>query len=481
MPQPILDHWQYRIAPGAPAGPAGAPADGIDVGGGFRLEAGPGLPVVAVEDAAGATVGHLLGFPVDLAAASLPEGRWRAPGGASGPGVVRALGGRFLYVAHGPRGPVIHPDALAQVPCVYDPDARLVGCSAHALYDDAEYEARIDRPFLDAIGLVGEGWIPGGLTAHAGLRRLYPGHALDLGDWSVRRVWQGPEDAPGTDDLVEEFITLARAQLRALAEGPRRIALALTAGVDSRSVLAMARDFAGGLDCVTVVAGDRHATDSVVARRIARGEGLSHRELQRRTATPAEQALFLRRNGHCNGDSNRLYHPSVRPLAEGHVFVGGIGGEIARGPFWAPSDGPGTRVSGAEMTARFGLPQVPRLVEALDARFATLPDVDGLRRLELIFIEDRMAAWSSVQFPSDPTLIRHAPMVTIRGLELMLAQPTEWKRAGRLPHEIIRRAWPELARYPVNTLGRGMDAWVNLRRAIREPYLVAKKLRKLRA
>ena len=480
MPYPALDPWQYRLAADL--------SGGREAGHGFRLETGPDLPVTTVEDAAGAAIGLLIGFPIDLAAKRLVGDRWQAPlDPARGPAlsVLWALGGRFLYVHRGAAGLEVYPDAEAQVPCVHDPVARRIGSSAHALMDDAEYEARFDRALFDALGVLGEGWFPGTLTAHRGLRRLYPGHVLETAGWQVRRHWPtgGPTpDAPvSTDALVDEFVGLVQAQLAALVEGPRKVAVALTAGLDSRSMLAMARPFRERIECVTVVAGDRHKTDSVIARRIASDQGIPHVELPRITATPGQQDLFLRRGGHCNGDTNRLFHPSTWPLAEGHVFVGSLGAEVGRAFFWRAGDGPQTRLSPEQMVQRMGLPAHPALIEALRARMADEPAIDGLRLLDLLYVEERMASWSSVQFPSDPGLVRHAPMITMRGLELMLALPPEWKRESRLGREIVRRAWPELAAYPVNSLGRVQDAWLKLRRAAANPAVIAKKLRKLRA
>ena len=482
MPFPALDPWQYRLGL--------ALEGGCEVGHGFRLETGPDLPVAVVEDAAGAEIGLLVGFPIDLAARRLVEGRWRAPADprrGAALGVVWALGGRFLYLHRGAGGLEIHPDANAQVPCVFDARAGLIGSSAHALLDDAAYEARLDRPLFDALGVLGEGWFPGNLTAHRGLRRLYPNHVLSTADWSVRRHWPGPEapgpaDAPPPEAIVDEFTDLVQAQLAALVAGPRRVAVALTAGLDSRSMLAMARPFGDAIECVTVVAGDRHRTDSVIAGRIAADLGIPHLKLPRVLATPEQQALFLRRGGHCNGDANRLYHPSTWPLAERHVFVGGFGAEVARAFFWRPGDGPDTRLGAEQMVQRMGLPRHPALLEALRGREADLPHgLDGYRRLDLLYIEERIAPWASVQFASDPTLLRQNPMSTMRGVELMTLLPPDWKRESRLGHEIVRRNWPELARYPINSLGRVRDGLAKLQRAAQDPRVVLKKLRKIRS
>ena len=473
------DSWQFRLTE-TPTGDARRIGD-------LWLETGPGLPVAVVTDAQGAEAGLLLGFPIDVAGRRLIDRAWTSPAsigpdsGQFARDTLMALGGRFAFLSTAGGAPVLYPDCSAQVPVVYDPVARIAGTSAHALFDDAEYEKRFDRALYDHLGLDGEGWFPAGLTAHRGLMRLLPGHALDLSTWTVRRYWPLAPVAETTDPaaVVDEMVTIVRNQMEAILKGPQRLALALTAGHETRVLLACARPFVEKIDIVTVVGDSRRATDSVIARRITRDLGLRHLELQRRAGTDAERALYIRRNGHCNADSNARFHPSVRPLAGTHVFVGGLGGEVGRAFFWRPSDRPDTRITEDTLNARFGLPDTPALKAMLAEWLRHLPAQDAYSVLDMAYLEHRNGPWYAVQFCSDPTLLRQAPLMTLRAVELMWSLPPDWKRTSRLGHEIIAREWPELLRYPINSLGKFQDTLVKLRRVADNPALILKKLRKL--
>lgn len=475
-----LDDWQYRLS--AQTQPGAIPV------GRFWLTLGRGLTAFPLIDAAEVACGMIVGFPINLAARTFLNGPWQVPYTIGTDrdrfihNVLWSLGGRFLLIFADGDVTRIYPDCTAQIPCVWDAEAGLVGSSAHALFDDATYEARLDRPLIARLEVEGEGWLPGGLTAHQGLRRLLPGQMLDLADLSARRFWPlvaVPENSD-TDATVAESVDLIHAQLQAIVDSPRRLALGLTAGNETRVLLACARGFLDRIDTATVTGQDRHATDTIMARRIAADAGVSHIELPRRTATQDEYQRFLRRGGHCNADSNALYHSSVWPIADSHIFVSGIGGEVGRGFFWRATDRRDTPITVAGLTARFGLPQTEALTRALQDWLDGLPAGDAFSILDLAYLENRMGPWYAVQFGCDPTLLRIAPLFTYRGVELMLSLPPDWKRESQLGHEIIRRHWPELLNYPFNSLGRWRDTLVKLQKVARNPRIVLKKLRKLR-
>lgn len=480
MTPPSLETWQYRLS--LSGEPQVLPIGKV------RLEVGPGLPVTHLTDGNGKAVGVLLGFPIDLNARQMISDDWQVPA-CLGPNmdafvrkVLLALGGRFLWILSTPDVARIYPDCSAQVPCVFDAQRRVAGSTAHALLDDEEYGARFDKALFDELGVDGEGWFPGELTAHHGLDRLLPGHYLDLDTWTVARSWFGPEAQ--TDDpskVVEEIIEIVQAQIEAMTKGPKRVAMTLTAGHETRMLLACARPFLDQVDFLTITGSDRHQTDTVIASRIATALGLSHLTLPRTTADPHQRALFIRRGGHCNADSNSYFHPSVWPIAESHVMVSGVGGEVARGFFWRNTDTPQMAVTASMLAARFGLTKNQKLIVRLNRWLAVLQDRDCLRVLDLAYHEHRNGAWYAVQLCCDPTLERVAPLLTTRTVDLMMQLPPEWKRANRLSHEVVARQWPELAKFPYNSLGVLQDPFVKMQRVVADPRVIVKKMRKMLA
>lgn len=481
---PVLDSWQWRLTAERPlSGPVPRRI------GDFWLQVDDGLSVTSVTDVGGRSVGFLLGVAVDLEARTLLGSAWQARTvGNTDPdtlaiSVLRSLGGRFLWISAPLGAPVhIYTDSSAQVPCVFDPEQGAAGSTAHALFDETTYQARFDRRLFDQLGIDGEGWFPAGLTAHRGLRRLLPGHCLDTATWKVRRVWPTTEVAETRDPagVVTGVVDLVRTQIEAVIAGPKRLALALTAGHETRMLLACARPYLAHIDVVTVVGEDRHATDTVIARRIARDMGLRHIELPRTEASPEDRARFIRRGGHCNADSNARFHPSVAPIADTHMLFGGVGGEVARAFFWRPSDDAATHLDDRVLTGRMGLPRSTETDRDFASWLADLPVKNSLHALDLAYLEHRDGAWYGPQFYSDPHLLRLAPLLTLPGVELMLSLPPDWKRQSRLGHAIIAQEWPELLRYPFNSQGRLRDTLIRLQRVVTSPRLILKKLRKMR-
>lgn len=476
---PSLDQWQYRLS-------RRRGQKGVAVGD-MWLETDAELPVTRLTDIHGTAVGVLIGFPIDLKARRIIDGDWQVPAqlDEDADAFVRegflALGGRFLWIYCAQGVARIYPDCSAQIPCVFDPRLQVVGSTAHALLDDSEYDARFNKALFDELGVDGEGWFPAGLTAHHGLSRLLPNHYLDLDTWTIERFWSGPEAQTGDPSkIVAEIIEIIQAQIEAMVNGSKRVAMALTAGHETRMLLACARPFLEQVDFFTVIGGDRHETDTVIARRIADTLGLSYLTVTRTVSDPQQRALFIRRGGHCNADTNSHFHPSVWPISKSHVMVGGLGGEIARAFLWRDTDTPQMTLTPALLTARFGLTANEGLVERLDQWLNVLQDANSLHILDLAYHEHRNGAWYAVQFCSDPTLLRQAPLLTLRTVELMMQLPADWKRADRLGHEIITHLWPELERLPYNSLGVFRDTFLKLRKVVADPRTVMKKMRKLR-
>lgn len=477
MMYPPLDLWQYRLSttPGRDAVPIGK----------MWLEVGEKLPVIYISDRDDVAVGILLGFPIDLAGRRIIDRDWQVPArlGADCDAFVRevllALGGRFLWICDLQGAARIYPDCSAQVPCVYDAQLGVVASTAHAIFDDETYAGRFDDALFHQLGVDGEGWFPAGMTAHHDLNRLLPCHYLDLDQWVIRRFWFGPDTL--TDDpsaVVDQIVMIIQAQIEAMISGSKRVAMALTAGHETRMLLACVKPYVNDLDFVTIVGGDR--TDTIMAKRIARDLGLSHLTLNRTSATPQQRALFIRRGGHCNADSNSLFHPSVWPIADTHVMVSGAGGEVARAFFWRDSDVYETKLTSSQLADRFGLIRNKVMLSRLDTWIASLAGTNTLTVLDLAYLEHRDGAWYAVQFCSDPTLLRQAPLLTFPSVALMMQLPPTWKKSDRLSREIIVRLWPELEHYPYNSLGKWRDRAMKLERVLKNPKIILKKLRKMR-
>ncbi|MEX0338909.1 MAG: hypothetical protein AB3N11_07710 [Arenibacterium sp.] len=484
---PPLDRWQYRLIP------LEWPVDPVEtetVLGDWRLQVGADLPLWPITDCDGVPAGFLLGYPIalrDVATAVWISGAHKSSAKLGGDrnafvdAVFNELAGRFLWVCDCGAGVRVYTDCAGQIPCVFDTERGIVGSTAHALMTDSDYQSRFDQVLYDRLGVEGLGWLPGGLTAHRGLSRLLPNHMLDPNRMAVSRQWPpGPiAETADTSAAVSKMAALIEAQIAAIIEGAgRTVAQALTAGRETRMLLGCARPLKDKIDLVTVAGDDQYKVDTVMAQRIAEEEGLRHRKLPRVQASDEARKLYLRRGGHCIADANANYFPSVHPIAESHVFVGGAGGEIGRGFFWRSGDHGDLRLSGENLVNRFGLSPEPRLIAEMEKWVEGLSGFDALSVLDLAYVEQRMGPWSGAQFCNDPTLVRMAPLLNRQLVEIMLSLPSSWKRSEKMTDAILETTWPELERYPYNSLGVFKDVIMRVQRVLSDPGIVVRKLRK---
>jgi len=455
----------------------------------IRVHAHPDIGVFDILDTSGARIGLLMGFPIDLQDRCVLSGPLQVvvptSSGidATAETILDRLGGRFLLLLTLSGEGRVYPDCAAQVPCVYSPERGVAGSTADAILSDADYEKLFRRDLYAALDVENDGWFPGGLTAHEGVERLLPNHVLDLRDWSQRRYWPlgEVERTSSPESSLEEISQIIRIQLEALLDGPRKIAQALTAGHETRVILACARPHLDAIEFVTLEGDTPRADDTVLSQRMARDLGLTHRMLPRVVADEAAVARYMRRGGHCVGGPNKFFHPTLGHLANDYDFVGGLNGEIGRAFLWHKTDTADTNLSAEILMGRMGLPILSEVQERFECWRRALPTTDSLSELDLAYLEHRMGPWSSAQFFSDPSLVRHNPIGTTKTVKLMLGLPDTWKRQSMLTTGIIRMHWPELLSYPFNSQGAVRDMLKQLGRAARRPQLIVKKLRKMRS
>jgi hypothetical protein len=446
------------------------------------------LPLVRVSDAAGAPVGALLGTPIDLGARTVFEEAFTVPEplGDDIDGFVErnvfALAGSFIFILDTPGARRVYLDACGSLSAIYDPATRRVGATAMALLDADEAERRFRHDLYDRLGVRREGWFPGGLTAHQGVSRLMPNSYLDLADFTTRRHWPRapiPED-PDPEAMCERVMSSCEAVIDTVARRGETF-IGLTAGNETRLLVAASRGHPEAATFVTVEVTDP-PLDVDVARRLARRFGLRHRILPLVASTPAEAADWHARNGMCVGGAAMESYRSVQALGSGVALVGGAAGEVGRGFFWRPGDTARTGITAEGLAARLGMPAAPEVTEAIAAWLPGVEGFDAFLKLDLAYLELRMACWGFAISYCSPHRHTVSPLVSRESFAAMLSLPPSWRRmengSNRMLRTCIASRWPELLEVPIGRYGDWRDTVSLARRAIRKPYLVAKKLRK---
>jgi hypothetical protein len=479
-PSPRL-HGQFALGEGElPLAPAEWSRHRL---GCWTLATHPSLGVVALTDGDGGPRGWLAGRafagaePVTQALVLPVDG---AGGVAAAEDALYRLAGRWVALVDLGSGPRLHLDPAGSMAAVYSLD-RAMAASTSWLLLGPRYHDALDRTLVADVEGSAPGWGPtyyGGLTAHRSVRRLLPNHLLDLQGWMPRRHWpRGPLLADG--DQRRAVCTIGEAMQSCIAGATRLggIHLSLTAGYDSRMVLACAHPFLAHARLFTT-ARSRHEVDASVARVMRRRLRLDAELLPVVEADDAAVEAWLTETGHCVGGAIARVHPSLARLDPRRLSLPGLCGELGRATSHAAGDGESVP-DARQLLERWGVARVPALVAALQAWVDGLDGQPAAAVRDLFHVEQQLGSWVGPQqygtvAYSDVVL----PMAQRAVLDAMCALPVDYRRRQQLALDLCAERWPELLDFPVNDLA-GVDA---LQRRVRRssvalPRLVARKAR----
>ena len=371
------------------------------------------------------------------------------------------LHGMFLAVTTGHLGRHLYLDFGGSIPACWCEDSGRIGASADQILDDAAYRQRFLQHRYDRlVASEGHGWITGTLTAHARIRRLMPGHALDLSTMQPRRVWPLPGELSLRLSL-QQGAAQAGDAIRGLVSAAAReqdCAITLTAGFDSRVLMAAARDVKDDIGFATFgTAGE--GLDQIMSAQMAQGLGLRHQLIPMRYASPEDEQRWDRMVGHCMREVNRRIHPTLGMVPAQFVLTG-MYGEIGRARLYRQDI---ATINDQPATAEFVL---SRLTLPLDDE--QLQDVaqwvEGLSWmprsmvLDMAFNELKFGTWAMGQAPAQKAVkFSFMPFAQADVQAAFMETPPQIKGTSALFTAIVERLWPEAMAYPVNRYGDWRD------------------------
>jgi hypothetical protein len=345
--------------------------------------------------------------------------------------------------------------------------------------DNRRYAGRFDNPASN--------WMfPVGMTPRMDVERLLPNHYLDLTSWKAVRYWPNTPLAETTDvqQTVAEIGDLVARNISAVARAVP-IQMPLTAGRDSRMLLACARPWASQASFFTFDIRDRDGRlDVHVAQRLAETYGLRHRVLPFLESSEADAAKWMYRTSMSVGERRDFEgcrtHTQMDP---GRAHLPGLVAELGRGFYWSLVDGlrdPGDRDCLSKALLKLMNAPVDRhTVRRMTTWMSGLPASSPWHILDFFYLEQRLGCWAGVFGYAHADFVRFEswPLNSRRLTALMLSLPHEYKAAARLNDDVIRSRWPELVDIPYN---KG-SAYFHLAHAMAHPVEEAARLRLVRA
>jgi len=438
------------------------------VGAKYFLYAHPDLPVVS--RAEGVTQVVLVGFALDAEAPEksdkeiVTELLVRASSGVDVRDASLNLGGRWaLFFAEGEQITVVNDACgLRQVYYHIEPNDGGCWCGTQPKLLARFVNSSPDWSMLEefhraGVYEYGEYWWPTRLSAYRGIERLLPNHSLTLPSGQVSRFWPRTTLSPLS---LEQSMTSTGRLLRNLMHAAALrfpLAVTVTAGTDTRTVIACARELADRAWFHTWLLWrmSNSGNDAVIPQRVMERAGYPlHRLPCHQPAPPYFSEIY-----HANV---ALAHPCWRDSTYGlwqhyppeRLCVRANCSEVGRCYYYKTWHPPGRvpvdylletqRGWGASETIRH---EISRWLE--DAW--QVEEQLRIRALDLFFWEFRLGGWTANSL-SEWDIVHEAfsPFNCRLVLSAMLATDERHRATSQIHKGIIKSFWPELLEVPIN-------------------------------
>ncbi len=432
----------------------------------------PSLPVVQLSDGDGNPVGWLLGYAVDDGGTLLEGGHTATVPCATTDELedwIYLNGGRFATIVVTPFLERVYLDPCGSLSAVYCSSLECVASTTTLVPRDGD--TREIAEHMSAVGIPRDGMYPLHRTPRKNVLRLLPNHFLDLGTWEAERHWPKTSRfaVRDTADVVSSVVDRVRLNISGLMDA-WPVLLRLTAGRDSRMLLACARPFADRITFFTAEherSDERSWLDCSTGSRVAKDLGLRYVRLSHRRPRPEDLDEWLVRTGWSVGEERGWQAcTTFKSLPPGHADLVGMCGELGRAEHW-PEQLPAFWTPHAGQS-EFGRDQLldfflifygggrplphPQSRSTIAEWLESMQTYDLHLVFDLFEIEQRLGTWGGV-FPygfAHDGRFQLFPFSHRQIFEALLSLPISVRLNDDLTHLLIESEWPALLAYPFN-------------------------------
>jgi hypothetical protein len=370
-----------------------------------------------------------------------------------------SLGGTYLLIWESPEGNYVVPDSGALRPCFYCHcnNQTHLGSSAKGLFKSLPQKEKPpleDTDFFTS-AFAKKGLFVMGRTPWQGLRQLLPNHYLDLKTGSIHRYFpMETHQSRSPKSVLPEVTKVLRGQIVAAANR-YSLALPLTAGWDSRVLLAVSRSvldhYSGTYTMRHPYMSDRHE-DVRIPPDLARTAGISHQFFENTgEANPADEQLLAAEVDAPNPRNPAMHTNVYNTHLADQLIISGIASETAKRYY-----GEEKNLHPERLAILTGYGDHPFVVEALTEWLENAQPVSDLGYDILDFFHWEFNVGSSVAREVSQINLSRArvfpPFNQKQLINTLLQVPPQYRDMydHRVYREIIKASWPELLRHRVN-------------------------------
>ena len=358
----------------------------------------------------------------------------------------------------------VYLDCNASLGLVFDSKLLTAASATLGILNFDNYKHRLDNDLIKQLDVASDGWFPSGLTAHKGIQRLLPNHYLDLSIWTAIRHWPNePIVRHALGEPVAVINQIVNGTIKSLLKDGNRASIALTAGNETRYLLAISKLVWADLTFVSVQFPNSDL-DVYSAKCLANQFQLNHQILPCIQSSSTEIECFPFLVSHSvSGGAGAVYAKTLDPLRQYKYFVGGLGGEVGRAYIHKASDNDDTIIDANGILRRLGLPLIPVVVSATEEWLDGIKHLPSSLIIDLAYIELRMGPWGfGVSYAPYPCTQIH-PLVNRDIYTCLLSLPLTERKNNFIQH-LVHELMPEALNLPVNKYGNWRDYSVFFKR-----------------
>lgn len=299
---------------------------------------------------------------------------------------------------------------------------------------------------------------PSMATAFHELKHMLPNHYLDLNSWHCQRYWPSMslpqiDRATGLSKMTGLLTGMVKAATHRFD-----LAMGITAGLDSRTLLATSKDVSNQIDFLTVRQGkmsDSHMDLRVPASLLTK-LGLPHRVIKAQPSMTADFSVTYKKNvfmahDHYGADAEAIYNNIKRQK----IVMTGSGAEVGRCSFRENFPLSHRRqVQGHDLARLQGMTNVPFAVDAFNEWLNGIKQHHNINILDLFEWEQGHGNWLAMTQQEMDFAWKDivAPYNCRELLVTMLSVDEKYRQGqkGELFIDLIQQLWPETLSEPIN-------------------------------
>ena len=404
---------------------------------------------------------YLLGLAIEtLKEKTSPEEEIRQTNSNCVPDLYSTWVGRWVLVGNGK----LNLDASGLLGCFYgkDSEGQVWASSSVALLAQILFPDR--APVVDPRQLkyeVGISWYTPPRSRFEGISQLLPSQLLDLRSGEIQARPLMPEICLDRDyeDILEEIQQVLVTTLQQLAKITPNLWLGLTAGYDSRLILALSRIAGIEVKPFTRIASRMSVADMIFPPKLAKDCGYTHRFIRNPKRKPYPERNKLAKEhtaAHVSKGDAEPFLIGVRDSLKG-ISIGGHGFEVAKSFANLPTLPkilPNAEVGAIMIAELFNEPKNSTATTGLKEwlNWVIENPQENLNWRDRFYIEQRQAGWLSCkeQLYDLNDFFRFPILNSAYLYSLFLSIKEEKRFASKIQIDLINKIAPQLNRYPFN-------------------------------